>query len=756
MIRDDFSMAASRFMRALETPILEGNNFATVDLFDVVHAAKVLTKFGQAFGKLPALTKDISDPQQQFIDAVATGLANDGKVVSVRLALFAEMVKGKDWLPATLEEVGGTDGIGANFLEEMFGRQNSNPDHLHHQKAARQVLMALLPEVGSDIKGHMRSHAELLAASQYQGQGGAFNELLRILDGKLRLITPTDPKGLDTESASGNDLKFYQLTHDYLVPSLREWLTRKQKETRRGRAELVLAERSSLWNAKRETRHLPSAWEWAKISTFTDKNRWSDQQRTMMTTAGRVHGVRLAAIVALMTVTLLTGLYLRERVIEANNDERASGFVTSVTNAEINQIPNLLKEHQGHRHWADPKLNTALLMYEPDSSERLNLSLALLPSDPGQVDYLTKRLLHADPEQVGTIRLLLADHQEELIPVLWRAAKKPDSQETLLQATSALAMYDPANEREWNTVADRVVDLLVNENSSRLASWIRALQPARRHLMNPLGVVFRDKAATRPQKQVDRATDILEEYASDDFEILAALVLDAEPMQFVALFDEFAAYGERARSKIEVELSRTLDHRWPDEPLDSSLTAPPDDVANAIEQAHGMLAPRFAFCQTMSMTDFSVVNRKMGEAGYRPVRYRPYNVRGSTQVAAAWRRDGRDWQLASEESLRALVEEDQRLRENGFVPIDVAGYLNDSNGTTSERFAAVWVRQRENESRKAKIFVGASFQEFKENQATWKGSGFPFVHALQGFRGRNGQRKYSGVVNQVTSPSTLF
>ena len=54
MVRDDFSMAASRFMRELETRILEGHNFATVDLFDVDHAGKVLTKFGQAFGKLPA------------------------------------------------------------------------------------------------------------------------------------------------------------------------------------------------------------------------------------------------------------------------------------------------------------------------------------------------------------------------------------------------------------------------------------------------------------------------------------------------------------------------------------------------------------------------------------------------------------------------------------------------------------------------------------------------------------------------------
>ena len=90
-----------------------------------------------------------------------------------------------------------------------------------------------------------------------------FEELLRILDSEVRLITPTDPPGQDGEpgaSATGAAAgeKYYQLTHDYLVPSLREWLTRKQKETRRGRAELRLAERAAVWNAKPENRQLPA------------------------------------------------------------------------------------------------------------------------------------------------------------------------------------------------------------------------------------------------------------------------------------------------------------------------------------------------------------------------------------------------------------------------------------------------------------------------------------------------------------------
>ena len=88
--------------------------------------------------------------------------------------------------------------------------------------------------------------------------------------------------------------KYYQLTHDYLVPSLREWLTRKQKETRRGRAELRLSERATLWNAKPEDRHLPSLPEWLSIRLLTKNKDWNEPQRKMLKKAGRFHGARAA------------------------------------------------------------------------------------------------------------------------------------------------------------------------------------------------------------------------------------------------------------------------------------------------------------------------------------------------------------------------------------------------------------------------------------------------------------------------------
>src|SRR5262249_5116379 len=153
------------------------------------------------------------------------------------------------------------------------------PAHRFHQKAARAVLQALLPESGSDLKGHMRSQAELLAASDYGSRPKDFADLLRILDSELRLITPTDPEGKeaaeDAASRAQPGRKSYQLTHDYLVPSLRGWLTRKQRETRRGRAELRLAERAALWTAKPEDRYLPGPWEWASLRLWTCKKDWT-------------------------------------------------------------------------------------------------------------------------------------------------------------------------------------------------------------------------------------------------------------------------------------------------------------------------------------------------------------------------------------------------------------------------------------------------------------------------------------------------
>ena len=196
MVRDDFWLGVSRFMQALEVPVFEGENSRLVDLFDQRHARKVLAALGCAFGALPEAEADRSKEQRAFLDQAVAALAEEGKVVPVRLALFAEMVKSKAWTPATLREVGGAEGVGVAFLEETFSSPTAPPHHRLHQKTAQAVLAALLPDSGTDIKGHQRSRTELLDASGCRKKPRQFDEIIALLDRELRLVTPSDSEGL--------------------------------------------------------------------------------------------------------------------------------------------------------------------------------------------------------------------------------------------------------------------------------------------------------------------------------------------------------------------------------------------------------------------------------------------------------------------------------------------------------------------------------------------------------------------------------
>src|SRR5207247_10540096 len=95
LVRDDFWLAVSRFMRALEIPLIEGRNIALVDLFDTAHARRVLVSFGRAFGRLPGNAPPLAPEQNRFLDQAIAGLARDGKVIPVQLSLFAELLKGE-------------------------------------------------------------------------------------------------------------------------------------------------------------------------------------------------------------------------------------------------------------------------------------------------------------------------------------------------------------------------------------------------------------------------------------------------------------------------------------------------------------------------------------------------------------------------------------------------------------------------------------------------------------------------------------
>lgn len=556
LVRDDFFIPVSRFFQDLEIPQLQGSNFAVVDLFDPRHARKVLMEFGRAYGCLPEDFATLTTEQNRFLDDAVNALSQDGKVISVRLALFAEMVRGKPWVPATLATSGGLTGVGVAFLEETFSASTAPPRHRLHQQAARRVLRALLPEQGTDIKGHMRSAAELRDAAQCS-RDEDFVELLRILDAETRLVTPTDPEGLQLEEerdcvTTNLDpaARYYLLTHDYLVPSLRDWLTSKQKETRRGRAELKLDERAALWNSKPENRHLPSVLEWISIRTLTERQKWTEPQRKMMGKAERVIGLYSGLVGLVVVMVVCVGLFVAHQISQKQQADLTTGLVESLATANTADVEDLIIKISDYSHWATPRLQEIVRDESSRPTAKLHASLALVKNDPSQVEFLFGQLLAASPEDLQVIVSFLEPYQEQLKNELWNTVRS-GSKKQRIRAAAALAQYNQGEaseeDKQWEQGREDVVEALLSVPAVESDEWIEMLRPVGDILAASLEQRFRDRSEeSRTEHPIVVAA--LSSYLKDKPGTLTSLILLADNDREFLPF--LTALGNHSRSVI--------------------------------------------------------------------------------------------------------------------------------------------------------------------------------------------------------------
>ena len=248
----------------------------------------------------PRRSSELTPEQRTFLEQSVAGLAQDGKVISVRLALFAEMVKGKPWTPATLKEVGGTQGVGVTFLDETFSATTAPPEHRLHQKAAQAVLKALLPQSGTDIKGQMRSEAELREASGYASRPRDFDDVIGILDSELRLITPTDPEGSAGEVPARQARRPALLSaHARLPRPLAARLADPQAARDPPGPRRAAAGRTRGDLGRQAGEPPPALGRGVGEHPDPDPPKdWTEPQRRMMRRAGRVHGLRAIGLAA--------------------------------------------------------------------------------------------------------------------------------------------------------------------------------------------------------------------------------------------------------------------------------------------------------------------------------------------------------------------------------------------------------------------------------------------------------------------------
>jgi serine/threonine protein kinase/formylglycine-generating enzyme required for sulfatase activity len=538
MVRDDFWMPLVRLMAELEVPLAEGENTMAVDLFDLAHARKVLRLFGQAYEKLPAKIAEHTREQKQFLDDAVASIQHEGSVSPIRLSLFAEMMKHDAWEPATLRRVGGAEGLGVAFLERCFTRPEAPPPNRSHAQAARHVLKALLPEPGIRIRGHFRPASELMAACGYHTRPDRFADLLRLLDHKLRLVTPTDPgrEAADPVHRVRVDAppeeRYYQLTHDFMVEPIREWVTQEQRQTIRGRAELCLAERASLWTAKPESRQLPGLFEWARIRLFTDSSDWTGPQRRMINSAAR----RSLAHLLLATVCVALTAYLGW---QAAGRIRAHSALATIRTADTEDLLEVIGDTEPVRRWLTPLLQDELSKSHIDERDRRQIRLALLRDEAAQAPRIYEEAANLDPTELRVVRdgiVLYADEQTKraIVNALWDWVQDQEAEsERRFRAACLLAGLAP-DSSQWKDQADDVVTWLVARPIDQVGEWLEALQPVGRHLIEPLQHVFLVTASEGGQEIAAYALARFLEDA-DRLERIVALIGRARPSQLPAL-----------------------------------------------------------------------------------------------------------------------------------------------------------------------------------------------------------------------------
>jgi serine/threonine protein kinase/formylglycine-generating enzyme required for sulfatase activity len=540
LVRDDFYSSVNRLMQQIEVPLQEGRNLALVDLFDRSHARQTLAEFGRAYGRLPDDLSAINTSQQAFLDAAVAGLAQDDKIVCVHLSLFADMMKSREWTPETWQQVGGTQGLGATFLDETFSNRSAPASHRKHQQAARLILQALLPDVGADIKGQRRTAAELQSLCGYESQPIEFRELLQILDQDVRLITPLS---LDGEEPT------FQLTHDYLIPALREWLTRKQRETRAGRAELKLQERSASWKLQPENRYLPSLGEYLRICSFTNRKRWTETQRRMMSKATRLYSGGIALALLLICLTVSGSVFLRSQMRREQEVVRVRGLAESLVTAEPGQLTPIITDLHANSKLATEHLSEFLDRDPETAAERraqLHARIATVAQDATQVEPLLDELLNGNLAYFGPIRQQLR-MSPEYSRERWEKLLRDDTaaEQHRLRAAMMLAVDVSPEEADFWTESDLqfVARKLSQENVVLQPQVREALRPIRHLLLPELQRIFSAKAASQAERM--GAALAIADYAQQDLPLLSRLIIDASPEQFQLLYPLLAS-GDRA------------------------------------------------------------------------------------------------------------------------------------------------------------------------------------------------------------------
>lgn len=720
MVRDDFWMGITRLMQAVDLAIVENVNVRAVDLFDTRHARNVLAKFGAAHNRLPQAIEHLSLQENRFLDVAVNYLTTDGRVICVQLALLAEMLKSRRWdKPADLFSDGGTS-IGTRFLEETFDAENASRRVRIHAEGAHRVLRALLPESGSRIKGAVLTEDELFAASGYRDKT-LFQQLVSILDRELHLITPTDRNddaSLSEDSSASDGVNTgYQLTHDFLIAPIRQWIEYRNRTTREGQARLRLDEFAETYRVRPRPQSLPTLLEYLNLRRYTDPANYNESQRTMFDAASRKH-IRAVGLWGLLAMVVLIGGLVGRSVIKNSAKELAGratvDLLVGADTAEAVRISKTISDSEIVQRYLRPMIEDK----ELPQLHRIRAAMVMKDTNDDAALMLTNYALTAPPDEVAAMVDGFDFPLRGTLPRLLQAwNEQSDGRETLLR-TACMIADSPATREHLLAEKDKVLRLLLSENPLWLKTWASAFRSFSDEL-TPL-LVRQLTGDQAKDKQVGdyplNAINLLTELASDDLPSIASVLPHLTANELVACSNTLRSFSKAGVTELNNRVKLLTEAQQPQcivsepwgspwwvagraEKLDlreEKLSMP---LTKRLQEFEAAIGVQSILAHRVPQTELASLVETLEPLGYRVASLHAYED-APVHFVVLWVRDGCLSRYEVDATAESLRELNAGHRRDGFVPdsfsirelADAENSRDERAKQGSVRFQCVWIK----------------------------------------------------------------
>lgn len=333
LIRDEFWSEISQLMNWTETPLGDGDNSMNLPLLTGQQANQTLWALGVAHGRLPELRSQLSRDQIRFVEQAVSQLEEEGMIICVRLTIFAELMKQKEWTTANLKQLGGIDGAAVQFLRSQLTGKAAPMPNRQHAKICQAILRCLIPSGDYGLKANAASKQDLIARLPEYSRH-EIDQATVVLCQSLHFVS--ESRSTDDESV------VFSLAHDYLVKPVRQYLIEEDGKTRAGRAALRLQQLATQYQRDSSKQNLPTLLEGFWLRGFTNPQQRSEPEHSLLAAHLRRAAI-VSSVVALLVLTTISGFLYLNKSNQVEQRKVARAMVKEFMTIEPDRLENSLE-----------------------------------------------------------------------------------------------------------------------------------------------------------------------------------------------------------------------------------------------------------------------------------------------------------------------------------------------------------------------------------------------------------------------------